>query len=325
MIRYSLSILLLLPVFLQAQFTDVINSNRPGESMAAFSVGKTVIQAEFGLAGLREKNDLENYNTNTYGADLTLRYGAFFEQLEFIADIEYDMEKYRSLLPDESRRGFRRARVGAKFLIYDPNKKIDDKPDLYSWVKNHQFKWRMLIPAVGVYAGANLNLSDNKFSRPGIPQERSLSPKLMVLTQNQFGKYALVGNIILDNYPSDNQSINYVITLTRGFNEYWSGFLENQGFFGDFYTDAYVRAGAARLILQNLQVDASIGVNVKNAPSKLFGGVGVSWRFDANYEDVYLRLPGEEDSKLDKKSKKEKDKKDKEKNKRLDAIESDKP
>ena len=33
-----------------AQYTDVINSNRPGESMSAFSVGKTVFQSEFGIS-----------------------------------------------------------------------------------------------------------------------------------------------------------------------------------------------------------------------------------------------------------------------------------
>ena len=32
-----------------AQYTDIINSNRPGKSMSAFSVGKTVIQAEPGI------------------------------------------------------------------------------------------------------------------------------------------------------------------------------------------------------------------------------------------------------------------------------------
>jgi len=41
-----------------SQFTDVINSNRPGESMAAFSVGKTVFQAEAGLYSFKEKQEI---------------------------------------------------------------------------------------------------------------------------------------------------------------------------------------------------------------------------------------------------------------------------
>ena len=61
------------------QYTDVINSNRPGESMSAFSVGKTVIQAEMGLFGIQEKHDLLRYEANGFGTDLSVRYGAFFE------------------------------------------------------------------------------------------------------------------------------------------------------------------------------------------------------------------------------------------------------
>ena len=74
--------------------------------------------------------------------------------------------------------------------------------------------------------------------------------------------------------------------------------------------------GAAYLIAENLQVDASIGANIKNNPSYMMAGLGVSWRFDDNYKEVFLRMPGD-----DKKDKKGKDKKDKKKkNKRIDEV-----
>ena len=38
-----------------AQFTDDINSNRPGRSMMAFSVGKSVFQTETGINYVNEK------------------------------------------------------------------------------------------------------------------------------------------------------------------------------------------------------------------------------------------------------------------------------
>ena len=60
---------LLVAVPVHAQFTDVINSNRPGESMAAFSVGKTVFQAEAGLYGLQENHNLTEYELNGFGGD----------------------------------------------------------------------------------------------------------------------------------------------------------------------------------------------------------------------------------------------------------------
>ena len=65
-----------------AQYTDIINSNRPGKSMSAFSVGKTVIQAEVGLYGIREKHDLSRYEANGFGTEFDVRYGAFFDQFE---------------------------------------------------------------------------------------------------------------------------------------------------------------------------------------------------------------------------------------------------
>lgn len=43
-----------IPQIFFAQYTDVINSNRPGETMSAYAVGKSVIQAEIGVYGIKE-------------------------------------------------------------------------------------------------------------------------------------------------------------------------------------------------------------------------------------------------------------------------------
>lgn len=303
------------------QFTDVINSNRPGESMAAFSVGKTVFQAELGMYGFKEKHELLNYEANGFGSNLDFRYGAFLEQLEFIVNFQYQYENFTAPLVNVNQSGLKRTIIGAKFLVYDPYKKHIEKPNLYSWKANHKFRYRQFIPAVGVYAGLNINLSDDVFLRPLIPVDSKISPKFMVLTQNQFGKFVLCTNIILDKFSSEKQSIDYVVTLTRGFNSRWSGFLENQGFNSDYYSDAIFRTGAAFLIKQNVQIDASIGVNYKDTPSVLAGGVGLSWRFDKNYSEVLYRIPKEKDKKKSKADKKKDKKKEKDK-KRLDEIES---
>jgi hypothetical protein len=314
---FYIPVLLLVSSLGYSQFTDVINSNRPGESQAAFSVGKTVFQAELGVYGFREDHFITNYEANGLGSDLMLRYGAFFEQLEFIIDLQYQHENYSQLLLEEKHSGLKQTTVGAKFLLYDPIKNYQEKPNIYSWKANHKFSWRQFIPAVGVYGGVNLDLSNNVFHRPQTgPLDKKMSLRGMLLTQNQFGKFVLVTNIILDKFPA-NQSIDYIITLTRGFSPRWSGFIEAQVYNGDYYSDAIFRGGAAFLIAQNIQVDASIGSNVKDTPSLLAGGVGVAWRFDENYNDVFLRVPKEKKSKEDKK----KDKKKEEAKKRLDQIE----
>jgi hypothetical protein len=300
-----------------AQHTDIINSNRPGESQSAFSVGKTVFQAETGVYGTREEHVLLGTQTNGIGADLVLRYGAFFEQLEFNIEAKHQWDQFQTGLGYANRNDFRKIIIGAKYLVYDPYKNYEEKINIKSWKANNRFKWRQFIPAVAVYAGANLN--SNSIYLP--ENEPSASPKLMLITQNQFsGGYVLVINFIADRITSELPSYGYVVTLTKGFNEKWSGFLENQGFKSDFYSDSVLRAGAAYLIQDNIQIDASIGGNFKDTPSILLGGIGLSWRFDKNYQPMVIRS-----SKKDSKDQ-DKDKKDKKKRKdEVEIIEVEKP
>ena len=274
--------------FINAQFTDVINSNRPGKSIAAFSVGKTVIQAEMGFYGSTEKHDLLGYEAKGVGSDLNLRYGAFLEQLEFNLDLQYQNDTYKTDFESYRRKTFKQTTLGAKYLFYDPNKNYEEKINVYSWKANHKFSYRSLIPSVGVYAGLNINLSKNEFSFPNDPK---ISPKAMLITQNQFGKFVFVTNIIADKIGTDYPSYGYILTLTRGFTPRWTGFLETQAYMSDYYSDNVARGGAAYLIQENIQIDANIGVNFKNTPSILVAGIGVSWRFDANYNEVMLRTP----------------------------------
>lgn len=306
-------VLLMATSLLQAQFTDVINSNRPGESMSPFSIGKTVIQAEAGLTYVNEDHNVLNYQASGFALDTDLRYGAFFEQLELILNLQYRFDKYETPIMEDKRNGFNQIILGGKYLVFDPDKNYEAKPNLYSWKANHKFSWHDFIPSVAVYGGLNLNLFDNPFR----DRNEKITPKVMVLTQNEFGRYVFVMNIFADDLASDYQSYGYVITLTRGFNERWSGFLENQGFKGDYYSDGIFRIGAAYLLKENLQVDAAFGKNIKDTPGIFTAGIGVSWRFDENYEEVLIRAPKDKDEKKSKEDKK----KEKEKKKRKDAIE----
>ncbi|WNM17893.1 transporter [Flavobacterium capsici] len=300
-----------------AQYTDIINSNRPGKSQSAFSVGKTVFQAEGGIFGIREKHDLARYQANGFGSELSVRYGAFFEQFEMMLDMQYQYDWYQAPLIDDTRGGFKQMTFGAKYLVYDPFKNLrEDKPNLYSWNANHssKFNWKQLIPAVALYAGLNIKVGNNPF----YPDDSFISPKAMLITQNHFGtKWVFVNNVYFDKLFTDYQALGVVSTLTRGFNMRWSGFLEFQGIKSDLYADYLFRVGAAYLIKENIQIDASISKNVKDTPEILYGGVGLSWRFDQNYEKVYLRStkPVDKEKGKDKKSKKDK------KKKRKDAVE----
>lgn len=297
-------VFLLTPLRHQAQYTDQINSNRPGESMSAFSVGKSVIQVETGGYGITQKHDLLNYVANGYGVDATLRYGFFFERLELIADIQYQREDFQSTFIKTKHSAFKQTVLGAKFLIYDPFKNYKKKINLYSWKANQRFDWHQFIPAVSIFGGANYVMDNNPyyFSAKG-----GFSPKAILITQNHFGdgSWVFVTNTIADYIGTEFPSYGYAVTLTKGFNNKWSGFVENQGYRSKFYSDAIVRAGAAYLITDDLQIDISGSSSLKKTPAILYGGIGFSWRYDANYQKVKIPIEDPRTLKSEKRPKKD--------------------
>jgi len=290
----KLPIVLLLVLFtvyqtVDAQYTDVINSNRPGASMSAYAVGKNVIQGEFGLFTERQEHTGLRTESGFFGIDFAFRYGLLFEQLELIWDGSYAFEKitFNAFNPplEENRSDFLRNTVGLKYLIFDPFKGREaSKPNLYSWKANNSFKWKDLIPAISIYAGANIIFSDNPF----LPNDPSISPRIGVMTQSHFaGRWVLVSNIYYDKFTTDDPALSYIVTLTHTLkNPKWSIFAENQGINSDIYSDLLFRGGAARLLNKNFQVDASFGFSVKDTPSRLFGNIGISYRLDYHKDEI---------------------------------------
>ncbi len=301
------SILILLPLFLfglttSAQYTEKINTNRPGTSQGAFSVGNNVLQLEGGMGFGKEKHKILNTKTNVFNFDYAVRYGLLIEQLElrlrgrFRADgvtqtIGANEEKIR-------RSNFEVNTLGAKYLIYDPYKR--PKKDtinyeaLKSWKEHHRFKWKTLIPAVSVYAGANFVASNNPFT---FPEDPTFSPIFTIITQNNWttsygGDWGFVTNLIIDKITTDNPAIGWIFTATHTVNDTWAGFVELQGQKSDFYSDNILRLGGAYLFDQDLQFDANIAFNFKDTPSIFTFSFGASYRFDWHTKDEIIEKPG---------------------------------
>ena len=293
--------LLLFPLVNHAQYTDQINSNRPGETMSAFAVGKSVIQLETGAYGIAQKHHLLNYVANGFGIDATIRYGVFKEKLELIADLQYQSQVYEARFTKIDQKALKQSIIGAKYLLYDPFKSQEKKINVYSWKVDKSFKWKQLIPAVSVFAGANITSANNPYH---FSPNASISPKVILITQNHFGdgSWVFVTNTIADYIGSEFPSYGYAVTLTKGINKNWSGFIENQGYKSDFYSDLIVRSGAAFLVNDDLQLDISGSANLKDTPAIFYGGIGLSWRYDGNYKEV--RTPIEEDPNILKAQKK---------------------
>lgn len=316
-----------------SQYTDVINSNRPGTSYSAYSVGKNVLQFETGLHYKSYKhNSFNNSEVKAYGIDFLVRYGFFKENLEVVWDFTYQMDQLTNATLNPAmvgnRNGFLKNTIGARYLIYQPKER---DVDIRSWKANNSFHWKDLIPAISVYAGANLNVFDtpypfkNQFNLQNIPfyamtEEPSISPKAMIATQSNFSPYwVFVMNFSYDKIATDYPEMAYILTLTHALegNPRWSIFIEQQGIKSDIYADALVRGGAAYLLNKNMQVDLNIGGSIKNTPSQLSAAVGFSFRID-KHQDELINLEEGSGSKLDKKMKKKKKKKSKKGLKQVD-------
>lgn len=301
-----------------SQYTEVINSNRPGVSSSAFSVGTNVIQLEVGPFILKEEHTPLKYEVSGFGVDFSARYGLLLEQLEINIEGTYQNDTFtdnRSLISSEHKRSnFKSFTLGAKYLVFDPYKNAEeDKPNLYSWKANRGFKWKSLIPAVAVYAGVNYDTKNNPYIAPGI---EGISPKIMIATQNNFaGGWVFIMNLIKDRIGTDQSDFQYILTLTHSFNPKWVVFGEAQGISSDYYADNLFRFGGAYLLSKDFQLDTAVTFNTKDTPSVFSVNFGASYRFDFHVDKEIdnnsdAKAEGKRKSRATKKKKKSKRKQD---------------
>ena len=284
----TILLLLFLPILTIGQYTDVINSNRPGIGVSAYAVGKNVVQAETGFLYERQDHNLTNTNSTLFGGELALRYGFLFEQLEIKYEGAYISQNisFDNFGTEETRTDFTRNRIGLKYLVYDKYKDPQaNKPNLYSWRANNVFRLKNLIPsAVSLYGGVNFNIGDNPF----YPEDGLLSYRAMIATQSRLTpKSVLITNIAYDRITTDFPEISYAISVTRAFrNPKWSVFVEHQGIQSDRFSDLLFRSGIAHLFSPNFQADFSLGASIKNTPFRVFGRTGISYRLDFHRDEL---------------------------------------
>src|SRR5690554_3590364 len=277
------SILLITVGTSQAQYTQEINTNRPSSSMGAYSVSKGIYQIEGGYLYQNDEFHTEKINTHN-NFQLQLRFGEMWEQLEFIADLQFTSYNQTDYDFNETKSGFKQLNFGAKYLIYDHYKYYVEKRNVYSWKANQRFKWGRLIPAVAVYVGAQFNTPHN-FYYPELPET---GLKTMLIAQQHWSDrfsitYNLIGSHITDK---EFKNWNYVITASLGISPRMSIFGEHlgtlsrnyNGFSVPFKNEATFKGGFTYKLNPDLQIDMFAGTNVDRSPHKLHAGIGLSWR-----------------------------------------------
>ena len=277
--------LLFLLVFVQsinAQYTEIINSKRPGFSESPYSVGTDVFQFESGLFYRSTNNQSFLARPNTIGGELFFRYGKFFENLEVNAKVAYQSDEIRNPFgPNYRTSGVSALTVGAKYLVYE-QKYTDKSKEIRSWKRRMAFDRKRLIPSVGIYAGVNTNFLGKDY------EEDELSLKGAVLLQNDFSdRLVLLTNLIADKILSDSNEYSYITTMTYAVNYKWSFFIENQGIFEKGFAPKFnFGTGLAYLYSNNLQFDVSARTNFFDEYSFLYAAVGVAWRLDKHSDEV---------------------------------------
>jgi hypothetical protein len=269
-----------------SQYTEVINSNKPGFSESPYSVGTGVYQFESNLF-LRNTSTEPTFSVpQSFGIDLLFRTSFFLDKLELNTQVSYQRDKiaFKNIFTSNYfSTGFSKLTIGAKYLVFQQEYK-DKSKEVRSWKKRHAFDKKRLIPSVAVYAGLNTDLVD------GIYKTGTMSPKAGILLQNNLSTdFNLITNVYYDKIGTDFSEISYIITGTFNFSDQWSAFFENQTVFQKYQNNTNLGTGLAYLFNSNLQINTSARFVLHGKAQGLYAGLGVSYRIN-KHKDAYKDL-----------------------------------
>ena len=240
-------VLLFSGLFSFSQYTEVINSNRPGSSHGAFSVGVNVLQFETGISGQTLKHsNLNNSQIEGLNFNYVFRYGFLNEKLEVFLDGNIitrnilDNNYMDDYYTDFTETLIGKQTIGFKYLFFDPykNKKWHGE-NVYSWNANRKIKLTDFIPAMSAIVGSNFNFDDSiqyddlffNVRQPVHPDlfndgimrrvnfyqpEQTLSPFVGIATQHHFkGRWVVVNNFFYElglknsTFPNNAEASEY--------------------------------------------------------------------------------------------------------------------
>lgn len=272
----------------QAQYTGVINSNKPGFSESPFSVGTGIYQFESNLFFRNTTINPIFSEPQSFGFDLLFRTSFFFEKLELNLQItpQNDVIAFNNIFTSKDNQlGLSRFNVGAKYLLYAPKYK-DKSKEIRSWKKQHSFDFTRLIPSFGFYLGVNTNLVGK------LHKLEKASPRVgVLLQQNLSNSFNVVSNFFYDNIGTDFIKNSVTVTATKNFNIRWSSFLEYQNNFilKEDVSDFNVGLGAAYLYTKDLQLSASGRYLSEGNANGFYASIGASYRID-RHVDSFVEL-----------------------------------
>lgn len=273
-------------VMVFAQYTEVINSNKPGFSESPYSVGKGVYQFESNIF-LRNTSISTTFSKpQSLGIDMLFRTSFFLDKLELNAQLTYQKDKiaFKNIITSHYfTSGLSRMTIGAKYLVYQQTYK-DKSKEIRSWKRRNAFDITRLIPSVAVYLGMNTDFVND------IHKTGSITPKIgVLLQQNLTQDFNVITNFYYDNIGTDFAQYSYIITLTQSFSNRWSAFFENQMVIQKYQNNINLGAGLAYLYNRNLQFNTSARLIFEGKTQGYYAGLGVSYRID-KHQDPFIEI-----------------------------------
>lgn len=269
-----------------SQYTEVINSNKPGFSESPYSVGTGVYQFESSLFFRNTSIEPTFSNPQSLGLDILFRTSFLLEKLELNAQVSYQRDKiaFKNIFTSSYfSTGFSKLTIGAKYLVYQQEYE-DKSKEVRSWKRRNAFDKKRLIPSVAIYAGVNTDFVSD------IHKTDMISPKAGILLQNNLSPdFNIITNIFYDKIGTEFSEYSYIVTATYNFSDRWSTFFENQTVFQKHRNNTNLGTGLAYLFTKDFQINSSARYVIEGKANGFYAGLGVSYRID-KHKDSFIDL-----------------------------------
>lgn len=237
---------------MQAQFNETIRTDRPGQAIGPFAVGKSVFQIQAGIDYHSNVERIFPQQKSWLAPNTVLRYGISRTiDVNMIWEYQSGVSHFLNSIQDYN--GISVGGIGARIHIFG--------------LKPKQVK-------VGIQFTALLPKLSDYF------KQDKIHPSAKVIIAQNFGsKFSGLINIgSVFNADINKYNHNYVLNLGYTINDRYSVFIENYGGYSNARFINKWDTGIAYMYNHNLQFDLYGGYSKNYNSIQKFISIGVSWR-----------------------------------------------
>ncbi len=255
-IYLPLLLLLCFPFRLSAQTATVIRTDRPGQAIVPYTVGKNFFQIQSGI----EKSSYSHAGTQNkkFNLDSTLKWG-LSEKLELNTSVVYQQHGLIQNATD-SHRGWSDLQAGFR----------------YNLISTH----KGLVPALGLQLRIHTDLVESLYHK------NRMTPSLMISSHHEvISLISWTNNLGLSYADGFDHSLSYsyVSNISFPITESFGSFVEVFGQIQDQKISFNADTGLAYLLTNNFQWDASVGYGDNDQTIFYFFSTGLSYRADLSH------------------------------------------